>query len=75
MYLPTPALVTACDPNVEGSMSKRKPNAQIHFDSDPARPNVRDPEQKNDELERHDHPRQTDPAERGVMPPDKDGSK
>ena len=43
-------------------MSKRKPNAQTHFDSDPARPNVRDPEQKNDELERRDHPRQPDPA-------------
>jgi hypothetical protein len=56
-------------------MSKRKPNAQTHFDSDPARPNVRDPEQKNDELERRDHPRQPDPAERGVMPPDKGGSK
>lgn len=52
-------------------MSKRKPNSNTHFDSDPARGNVRDPEQKNDELERHDTPKVVDPKERGVIPPHK----
>jgi hypothetical protein len=56
-------------------MSKRKTNARTHFDSDPARANVRDPEQKNDELERHDRPAHTDAKERGVIPPVKHGSK
>lgn len=71
----TPALVTWYDPNAEDMMSKRKPNAHIQFDSDPARANVRDPEQKNDELERHDPPERTDPKERGVLPPVKGHSK
>lgn len=52
-------------------MSKRKTNVHTHFDSDPARGNVRDPEQKNDELERHESPKHVDPKERGVMPPEK----
>jgi hypothetical protein len=52
-------------------MSKRKGNEHTHFDSDPARGNVRDPEQKNDELERHDSPNHPDPKERGVIPPAK----
>jgi len=57
-------------------MSKRKPNSNTHFDSDPARGNVRDPEQKNDELERHDAPRHADSSkERGVVPPEKPHSK
>ena len=52
-------------------MSKRKTSEHTHFDSDPSRANVRDPEQKNDELERHDKPRHMEPKERGVIPPEK----
>jgi hypothetical protein len=59
------------NPDGEDNMSKRKTNVHTHFDSDPARGNVRDPEQKNDELERHESPKHVDPKERGVMPPEK----
>ena len=60
----------------EDQMSKRKASTKTHFDSDPARGNVRDPEQTNNELERHDHPPHPDDAkERGVIPPHKPHAK
>lgn len=60
------------DPDDEDQLSKRKANARTHFNADPARANVRDPEQKNDELERHEAPPLVEPKKRGVIPPEKD---
>lgn len=43
-------------------MSKRPQNTHLH--GDPAAPNVRDPEQKGDELEQHPTPHKKDHTHR-----------
>ncbi len=44
-------------------MSKRPDTQKTHFNSDPAAANVRDPQQKGDELQKHATPRREDPTQ------------
>jgi hypothetical protein len=52
-------------------MSKRPHKSTTHLGPDPAAGNIRDPEQRNDELERHDTPRHEDPTQRNKPRPPK----
>ena len=48
---------------IEATMSKR-PQQNTHIHGDPAAPNIRDPEQKGDKLERHPTPPHKNPLEK-----------
>lgn len=50
-------------------MSKRPRTSNTHGAPDPAAANIRDPEQKNDELKRHDTPAYEDPSQRRPTKP------
>jgi hypothetical protein len=50
-------------------MSKRPHTSNTRLNPDPAAGNIRDPEQKNDELERHDTPAYEDPSQRLAAKP------
>ena len=45
-------------------MSKRPHTTHTRLNPDPAAGNIRDPEQHNDELTRHDAPKHEDPTQR-----------
>lgn len=56
------------DPPMESAMSKRPHTPNTRLNPDPAAGNIRDPEQKNDELERHDTPKREDRSDSDVVP-------